>query len=71
VQTVDAADGHGTIGGDVLPAIGQRAGEVGLADGVADERAGLEQVGAPTAAIGDVKAGAATGQGKTGRRARR
>ena len=28
-QAIDAGNGHGAIGGDVLPAIGQRAGDIG------------------------------------------
>ena len=65
-QPVDAGDRHGAVGGDVLPAIGQRAGDIGRADVVPDEGAGLEQVGAPAAAIGDAEVGAAAGERKAG-----
>ena len=67
-QLVDAGDGHGAVGGDVLPAIGQRAGEIGRPACVPDERAGLEQVGTPGAAVGDAEVGAAAGQRKARQR---
>ena len=70
-QLIDAGDGHGAIGGDVLPAIGQRAGDIGRADGVPHERAGLEQVGAAAAAVRDAETGAAAGQRKARDRERR
>ena len=63
-QPIDAGDGHGTIRGHVLPAIGQRAGDIGLAGRVAHEGAGLEQVGAAAAAVRHAEAGAAAGQRK-------
>ena len=68
---VDAGNGDGAIGGDVLPAIGQRAGEIGPAGIVADEGAGLEQVGTAGADIGDAEIGAAAGQREAGHRERR
>ena len=65
------ASGHGAIGGDVLPAIGQRGRDVGRPNGVTDKCAGLEQVGMPGAAARDTEIGAAAGQRKTGNRERR
>src|SRR5260370_110464 len=65
-QAIDAGDGDGAVGGDVLPAIGQRAGDIGRADLVFDEGTGLEQVRAAGATIDDAEIGAAAGQGKSG-----
>ena len=65
-QAIDAGDGNGAIGHDILPAIGEGAGDVGCANGVTHECAGLEQVGTAAAAARDVEAGAAAGQRKAG-----
>ena len=70
-QPVDAGDRDGAIGGDILPAIGERAGEIGGADIVADETAGLEHVGASAAEAVDAEIGAAAGERKTRQRIRR
>ncbi len=64
MQAIDACRGHGTVGGDVLPAIGEGAGDIGLAYVVAREGAHLKEVGTPAAAVGDTKAGAAAGSEK-------
>jgi hypothetical protein len=44
LQHVGAGNGHGAVGGDVLPAIGQRARQVRRADILSAEHTGLEQV---------------------------
>jgi len=60
---VDASDGHGAIGGDVLPAICERRRNVRRADGVTDIRSRLEQIGTSGAeGVGDRKIGAAAGE---------
>jgi hypothetical protein len=70
VQPVDAGDGHDTVGGDVLPAISHRAGDIGRADIVPDEGPGLEQVGAAGAAIVDAETDGAASNRKAGGRER-
>src|SRR5260370_2928020 len=71
-QLIDAGNGDGAVGGDVLPAIRGRRGDVGRSDSVPDEGAGLEQVGAPASqSIGDREIAAAAGKGKTGDSLRR
>lgn len=67
-QAIDAGNRHRAIGGHVLPAIGERDGDVGGAIAVAHEGAGLEQVGPSGAAIDDGKIGTAAGQRKAGER---
>jgi hypothetical protein len=52
-QPLDACDRDGAVGGDVLPAIGERRGEEGGTLGVPEIGAGLEQIGLAAAAIGD------------------
>jgi hypothetical protein len=49
-ELIGAGHGHGAIGGDVLPAIGECGRDVSRANGVTDKRAGLEQIGMPGAA---------------------
>lgn len=49
VQPINAGGRHGPVGRDVLPAIGQCAGQVCRPDFVTDEGAGLEQVGVAAA----------------------
>ncbi len=71
VQAIDAGDGHGTVGGDVLPAIGKRAGDIGRSDFVLDEGPGLKQVGASGAAVGNAELGTPAGEREPGDRARR
>ena len=44
-QLIDARDGHGAVGGDVLPTIGQCAGEISCGRILPDEQVGLEQGG--------------------------
>src|SRR5258708_22947851 len=69
---MDAGNGDGAVGGDVMPAIRGRRGDVGRSDSVPDEGAGLEQVGAPASqSIGDREIAAAAGKGKTGDSLRR
>src|SRR5260370_12848621 len=69
---MDAGSGDGAVGGDVLPAIRGRGGDVGRSDSVPDEGAGLEQLGAPASqSIGDREIAAAAGKGKTGDSLRR
>jgi hypothetical protein len=53
-QLIGAGDSDGAIGGDVLPAVSQRPGDIGRADAVAHEGASLEQVGSSASqAIGN------------------
>ena len=54
-ELIEAGDRHRAVGGDVLPAIGERGGDIGRSRGVAHVSAGLEQVGMPAAAIGDTE----------------
>src|SRR5207244_13581971 len=54
-QLFRASDRHRAIRREVLPAVGQRAEYVSAARGVANKRAGLKQVRAAAAAIGDRK----------------
>src|SRR5258708_14227957 len=69
---MDAGNGDGAVGGDVMPAIRGRRGDVGRSDSVPDEGAGLEQSGAPASqSIGDREIAAAAGKGKTGASLRR
>ena len=44
LQLVEACNRQRAVGGDVLPAIGHRAREIGRTHVVANERTGLEQI---------------------------
>ena len=56
---------------DVLPAVGQRRRDVGIAFGVANVGTGLEQIGASTAEAAHAEARTAACDGKAGDRIRR
>jgi len=65
-------DRHGAVGGDVLPAIGQRTGDIGRTIGMPQIGARLKQVGAARAEIvRHAEIGAATGKCKASNGVRR
>ena len=70
-QALEAGHRDGALGGHVLPAIGRGGGDIGGADVVANEGAGLEQVRAAGAETADAEIGAAAGERKTGQRVAR
>ena len=68
VQFIDTRNGHGAVGGDVLPGIGKRAGEIGRAHRMPGIGAHLEHVGASAAeraVDAEVGAGAAERKAET------
>ena len=63
LQLVEAGQRHRAVGGDVVPAIGQRRRDIGRTEIVPAEDAGLEQVGRAAAErVGERIAGAAAGE---------
>ncbi len=64
LQPVAAGDGNSAVGGDILPAIGQRSQKIRRTDGVPHEGAGLEQVGTASAAARNAEVRSAAGECK-------
>ena len=67
-QALEARHRDRALGRHILPAIGRRRRDVGRADVVADESAGLEQIRAAGAETRDAEIGAAAGERETGQR---
>ena len=70
-QALEARHRDRALGRHVLPAIGRGGGDVSVADVVANEGAGLEQIRAPGAETGNAEIGAAAGERKAGQRVAR
>ena len=67
-QPLEAGHRDRALGRHVLPAIGRGGGDIGRADVVANEGAGLEQVRASGAETRDAEIGAAAGEREAGQR---